>query len=92
MLEKLVMTNQWPDNMPVEQVRLARPTDKLEEVLRFYTEGLGLKIVGSFKEHNGYSGYMLGLPGTNYHLEFTQHAAGSPCSAPSRDNLLGVLY
>jgi catechol 2,3-dioxygenase-like lactoylglutathione lyase family enzyme len=85
------MTNEWPKDMPVRQVRIARPTDKLGEVLRFYSEGLGLKIVGSFKEHEGYTGYMLGLPGTDHHLEFTQHAAGSPCPAPSRDNLL-VFY
>ena len=85
------MTNEWPKDLPISQVRIARPTDKLEEVLRFYSEGLGLKIVGSFREHDGYSGYMLGLPGTDYHLEFTHHAAGSPCPAPSRDNLL-VFY
>jgi len=85
------MTNEWPKDLPISQVRIARPTDKLEEVLRFYSEGLGLKIVGSFREHDGYSGYMLGLPGTDYHLEFTQHAAGSPWPAPSRDNLL-VFY
>jgi uncharacterized glyoxalase superfamily protein PhnB len=34
---------------------------------------------------------MLGLPGRELHLEFTHHADGSPCPAPSRDNLL-VLY
>jgi catechol 2,3-dioxygenase-like lactoylglutathione lyase family enzyme len=85
------MTNEWPKEMPVSQVRIARPTGKLKEVLRFYSEGLGLRIVGSFEEHAGYTGYMLGLPGTGYHLEFTQHSAGSPGPAPSRDNLL-VFY
>jgi catechol 2,3-dioxygenase-like lactoylglutathione lyase family enzyme len=85
------MTNEWPDGLPVNQVRIARPTDKLDEVVRFYSEGLGLKVVGSFHEHGGYSGYMLGLPGREYHLEFTQHSAGSPCPTPSRDNLL-VFY
>ncbi len=34
---------------------------------------------------------MLGLPGTDYHLEFTSHVDGSPCPAPTRDNLL-VFY
>jgi hypothetical protein len=34
---------------------------------------------------------MIGLPGSAYHLEFTQHIAGSPCPAPTKDNLL-VLY
>ncbi len=85
------MTTEWPNDMPVTQIRFARPTDKLDEVVQFYTAGLGLKIVGSFQDHDGYSGYMLGLPGRDLHLEFTQHADGSPCPAPSRDNLL-VLY
>ena len=85
------MTTVWPADMPVTQVRIARPTDRLEEVVRFYSEGVGLKILASFHEHDGYSGYILGLPGREVHLEFTQHAKGSPCTAPSRDNLL-VLY
>lgn len=85
------MTTHWTADMPVVQVRFARPTDKLDEVVKFYTRGLGLNIVGSFQDHDGYSGYMLGLPGRELHLEFTQHEDGSPCPAPSRDNLL-VLY
>lgn len=31
---------------------------------------------------------MVGLPGHGYHLEFTTHEPGSPCPAPTRDNLL----
>lgn len=85
------MQNRWPAGMPVAQVRVARPTDRLDEVVRFYCEGLGLKQIGSFEGHAGYSGVMIGLPGHDYHLEFTRHEAGSPCPAPTRDNLL-VLY
>jgi len=77
--------------MPVTQIRIARPTDKLEEVVQFYSRGIGLKILGSFHDHDSYSGYILGLPGRELHLEFTHHAAGSPFHAPGRDNLL-VLY
>lgn len=76
---------------PVAQVRIARPTDRLEQVVRFYRDGLGLPVLGHFEEHDGYDGVMLGLPGAPYHLEFTRHAAGSPGRAPTRDNLL-VLY
>ncbi|MFN8373015.1 MAG: VOC family protein [Anaerolineae bacterium] len=72
-------------------MRVARPTDKLAEVVRFYHEGLGLPIIASFQGHAGYDGVMLGLPGRAFHLEFTQHAHGSPCPAPTADNLL-VLY
>ncbi len=54
-------------------------------------EGFGLRELFRFADHDGYTGVMLGLPGTDYHLEFTSHADGSPGAAPSRDNLL-VLY
>ncbi len=85
------MKDVWPADLPVVQVRIARPTDRLEEVVRFYRDALGLPQVGSFAGHAGYDGVMIGLPGRDYHLEFTRHAEGSPCPAPTRDNLL-VLY
>ena len=86
------MTSQpWPATLPVRSVRVARPTDQLDEVVRFYTDGLGLSELGRFDGHAGYRGVLLGLPGMEYHLEFTQHDEGSPGPAPSRDNLL-VLY
>jgi catechol 2,3-dioxygenase-like lactoylglutathione lyase family enzyme len=82
---------QWPDDLPAVQVRMARPTDRLDEVVRFYHDGLGLPVIGRFDGHAGYDGVMLGLPGYDYHLEFTSHADGSPCPAPTQDNLL-VFY
>lgn len=85
------MKSEWPEHLPVVQVRVARPTDRLAEVVRFYRDGLGLQVIGHFEGHDGYDGVMLGLPGREYHLEFTQHEEGSPCPAPSRDNLL-VFY
>jgi catechol 2,3-dioxygenase-like lactoylglutathione lyase family enzyme len=60
-------------------------------VVQFYHDGLGLPIIDSFEDHEGFSGVMLGLPGSEYHLEFTQHTAQTPCPAPSKENLL-VLY
>lgn len=87
----MIVKEGWPDDFPVAQVRVARPTSRLEEVVRFYTEGIGLKRLGSFEHHEGYSGVMLGLPGRDYHLEFTEHEKGSACPAPTKDNLL-VFY
>jgi catechol 2,3-dioxygenase-like lactoylglutathione lyase family enzyme len=72
-------------------LRVARPTDHLDATIRFYTEGVGLKVLGSFEDHEGFDGIMLGIPGASYHLEFTRkrgHAAGR---APTQDNLL-VFY
>lgn len=83
--------DEWPADFAVVQVRLARPTDKLEEVVGFYRDGLGLRVLGSFEGHAGYDGVMLGLPGARHHLEFTRRTGGSPCPAPTRDNLL-VFY
>lgn len=81
----------WPATLPVRCVRIARPTDQLDEVVSFYRDGLGLHELDRFAGHAGYRGVMLGLPGMQYHLEFTQHDDGSPGPAPSRENLL-VLY
>lgn len=73
------------------QIRFARPTDKLSEVVSFYRDGLGMPVIDHFENHAGYSGVMLGLPNEQVHVEFTHAEAGSPCPAPTRDNLL-VIY
>ncbi len=85
------MINSWPKTFPVQHVRFARPTDKFEKVKEFYTKGVGLEILFTFEEHEGYNGVVLGLPDLSYQLEFTSHIKGSPCPAPSKDNLL-VFY
>lgn len=76
---------------PATQFRIARPTNQLEKVLHFYQDGLKLPLIGRFENHNGYSGIILGLPDHQYQLEFTSYADGTPCPAPSKDNLL-VFY
>ena len=63
----------------------------MQKVVNFYSNGLGLEELGRFKDHDGYSGVMLGQPGESWHLEFTEKAGGSFCPAPTRDNLL-VFY
>jgi hypothetical protein len=52
------MREEWP----VAQIRIARPTARMEAVVRFYRDGLGLPILTTFSGHAGYSGVMLGLP------------------------------
>ena len=73
------------------QIRIARPTDKLDEVVAFYRDGLGLPVIGHFERHAGFSGVMFGLPDYRIHLEFTHFDGGSPCPAATKDNLL-VFY
>ena len=52
-------------------LRVARPTDHLPALLRFYCDGLGLKQSASFTAHNGFDSVILGHPRAPYHLKFT---------------------
>jgi catechol 2,3-dioxygenase-like lactoylglutathione lyase family enzyme len=45
-----------------------------------------------FERHAGYSGVMLGMPNERFHLEFTHADTGSPCPAPTKDNLLVLCF
>jgi GNAT superfamily N-acetyltransferase/catechol 2,3-dioxygenase-like lactoylglutathione lyase family enzyme len=72
------------------QLRVARHTERLDEVVRFYRDGIGLSETGSFSDHDGYDGVFLAIPGTLAHLELTAGGAhGAP--APHPESLL-VLY
>jgi catechol 2,3-dioxygenase-like lactoylglutathione lyase family enzyme len=89
-LGDFTMTNDT-NNLFATRVRVARPTDQLERVVAFYRDGIGLPVIGQFEKHEGYDGVILGMPDASYQLEFTQHEDGSPCPAPTHDNLL-VFY
>ncbi|PXX12200.1 VOC family protein [Mycolicibacterium moriokaense] len=80
----------WPDRLPAVEVRIARPTDNLGELVDFYCRDLGLPELYRTAS-DGYEVVMVGLPGDKYHLEFTSHDAGSPGRAPTDENLL-VFY
>jgi hypothetical protein len=70
------------------QMRVARATDDLSALMRFYRDGLGLQVLYEFRDHAGFDGVMLGTPGSPYHLEFTQTAAHPAGRAPGPENLL----
>lgn len=72
-------------------LRVARPTDRLNQVVHFYTEGLGLQILSRFENHQGFDGVMIGTPGEAYHFEFTHHRGTTVGRAPTQDNLI-VFY
>ena len=72
-------------------LRIARPTDDLAAIIRFYRDGLGFEVVGSFKGHNDFDGVMLAHRGGGYHLEFTQKSGHTAGRAPTQDNLL-IFY
>ena len=55
-------------------LRVARPTDDLDAVVKFYRDGLGFEVLYEFKGHDGFDGVMMGRKGAAYHLEFTRNA------------------
>ena len=77
--------------MMTPTLRIARPSDDFDGVLRFYRDGLGLKILYRFEDHDGFDGIMLGQEGAPYHFEFTKKRGHMAGRAPTEDNLL-VFY
>jgi catechol 2,3-dioxygenase-like lactoylglutathione lyase family enzyme len=79
------------DALGQAHLRVARPSDDLEAVVRFYRDGLGFEVLAEFADHDGFDGVMLGHRGAAYHLEFTRKRGHTAGKAPSKDNLL-VFY
>jgi catechol 2,3-dioxygenase-like lactoylglutathione lyase family enzyme len=73
------------------KLRVARPTDDIDALLPFYSEGLGLRVLHRFEDHDGFDGVMLGTIGAPYHFEFTRARAHSAGRAPTQDHLV-VFY
>lgn len=77
----------WAQGM---QLRVARHTQRLEALVAFYRDGLGLTELGRFDDHDGYCGVFLEVSGTGTHLELTAGGVhGAPVAHP--ESLL-VLY
>src|SRR5947208_14696481 len=72
------------------QWRVARHTERLDEVVAFYRDGIGLAEIGGFRDHEGYDGVFLAGPGTGAHLELTT-GGGHGAPEPHAESLL-VLY
>lgn len=73
------------------RLRVARPTGDLERSVRMYREGLDLRELGRFRDHDGFDGVMLGEDGGPYHLELT-HQAGHPEEPQPSPEALLVFY
>ena len=72
-------------------LRVARPTDDLDALVRFYRDGLGFEVLSRFADHDGFDGVMLGHGGAGYHLEFTRRS-GHPAGGATTDEHLLVFY
>ena len=76
---------------PVAHLRVARPVTDLRRSAAMYCKGLAWEILGSFRDHGGFDGVMLGPPGAAYHVEFVHQPACPVIPSPTAEDLL-VLY
>lgn len=72
-----------------QQMRIARHTKSISQVKDFYCKLLGFKVIGSFRDHEGYDGIFIGNKG-EYHLEFTT-SNDTPNRVQDPDDLM-VFY
>ena len=76
---------------PGPHLRIARPVSDLERSVSLYRDGLDLRELGRFQDHEGFDGVMLGRAGMGYHFEFTRCGAHPVRPAPSVEDL-AVFY
>jgi len=72
-------------------VRIARATDYLPAVVKFYCDGLGFEVLYEFVDHDGFDGVMVGHKGAAYHLEFTRNRSRRAGRASNDEHLI-VFY
>jgi catechol 2,3-dioxygenase-like lactoylglutathione lyase family enzyme len=75
--------------MAAMQARVARPTRNFEHTCAFYRDAVGLPVLSSFADHDGYSGVILGVPDASHQLELVFHPEVEP--SPTAEDQL-VLY
>ncbi|MDD5335158.1 MAG: VOC family protein [Rhodoferax sp.] len=73
------------------RLRVARPVTDIARSQAMYCAGLGLKVLASFQDHQGFDGIMLGAEGLDYHFEFTHCKTHPVQPRPTPEDLL-VFY
>ena len=82
----------WPESLPAGGVRFARPTARLRACVEFYRDLLGLRVLAEFHDHDGYDGFVFGLPDSATQLELTSQAhAPAPHPLSAEDQLVFYL-
>lgn len=72
-------------------LRIARPATDLASTESMYRQGLGLRVIGRFRDHDGFDGVMLAHEDAGYHFEFTRHREHAIVPSPTSDDLV-VFY
>ena len=62
--------------MSLVAVRVARPTVDLDRIRSFYEHVVGLPLLWSFADHDGFDGAIFGLPDESAELELVRSPHG----------------
>lgn len=76
--------------MLLAAMRVARPTADLDRIRSFYTDVVGLPLLWSFADHDGFDGAIFGLPDERSQLELVRTPHGDIPTPTNEDAL--VLY
>jgi catechol 2,3-dioxygenase-like lactoylglutathione lyase family enzyme len=71
-------------------MRVARPTADLDRIRTFYADVVGLPLLWSFADHDGFDGAIFGLPDERAQLELVR-TPHDDTPAPTNEDVL-VLY
>ena len=74
----------------VVAMRVARPTADLDRIRSFYEHVVGLPVLWSFADHDGFDGVIFGIPDAGAQLELVRSPHGD-VPAPTNEDAL-VLY
>lgn len=74
----------------VAKVRVARPTTDLVRIREFYEHRVGLSVIASFVDHDGFDGVIFGLGDNGTQLELVQ-TPNRTAPRPTPEDVL-VLY
>jgi hypothetical protein len=75
-----------------QHLRVARPVTDIEHSADMYCRGLMLRVLSSFRDHDGFDGIMVGWPDADYHLEFTRSLRHPIAASPTPEDLLVFYY
>lgn len=74
----------------IAAMRTARPTTDLRRATEFYSDVVGLPILGSFVDHDGFDGVIFGVPDESAQLELVR-SPHDVAPTPTPEDAL-VLY
>lgn len=80
----------WPEHLRVGALRVVRWSEHYDQTVIFYRDIIGLPVLETFHASYGLDGMILGLPGSQVHLEIVR-LRDTPHLAPGLDQLVFYL-